>query len=126
MFLNFLGSNIDWRYTTEPESSACLGSEGRRCTWPRGKVLGGTSVLNGMMYIRGNREDYDNWAALGNPGWSYEDVLPFFMKSEDNLQLNDVDKSLHAKGGPLPVSYFPYNPPLAYAILKGGEEMGES
>ncbi|XP_018801260.1 PREDICTED: glucose dehydrogenase [FAD, quinone] [Bactrocera latifrons] len=124
MVPNFFGSSIDWSYTTEPESSACLNSEGRRCTWPRGKVLGGTSVLNGMMYIRGNPEDYDNWAALGNPGWSFEDVLPFFMKSEDNLQLDQVDQSLHAKGGPLPVSHFPYNPPLSYAILKGGEELG--
>ncbi|XP_054739171.1 glucose dehydrogenase [FAD, quinone] [Anastrepha obliqua] len=124
MFLNFIDSAIDWRYTTEPERMACLGAEGQRCTWPRGKVLGGTSVLNGMMYIRGNPEDYNNWAALGNPGWSYDEVLPFFMKSEDNLQLDEVDKSLHAKGGPIPVSHFPYNPPLSYAILKGGAELG--
>ncbi|XP_067615277.1 glucose dehydrogenase [FAD, quinone] [Eurosta solidaginis] len=124
MFLNFLGSDIDWRYSTEPERMACLGSEGQRCSWPRGKVLGGTSVLNGMMYIRGNREDYDNWAAMGNPGWSYEEVLPFFLKSEDNLQLDKVDPAFHSSGGPLPVGQFPYNPPLSYAILKGGEEMG--
>lgn len=124
MFLNFLGSDIDWRYNTEPEPSACLSSPEQRCYWPRGKVLGGTSVINGMMYIRGHREDYDNWAAMGNPGWSYQDVLPFFKKSEDNLQLEEVGTEFHAKGGLMPVSKFPYNPPLSYAILKGGEELG--
>uniref|UniRef100_A0A1A9WL86 Glucose-methanol-choline oxidoreductase N-terminal domain-containing protein n=1 Tax=Glossina brevipalpis TaxID=37001 RepID=A0A1A9WL86_9MUSC len=124
MFLNFIGSDIDWRYNTEPEKMACLSSEEQRCYWPRGKVLGGTSVLNGMMYIRGNPEDYDDWAAMGNPGWSYKEVLPFFMKSEDNQQLDEVGTDYHAKGGLMPVSRFPYNPPLSYAILKGGEEMG--
>ncbi|XP_037955266.1 glucose dehydrogenase [FAD, quinone]-like, partial [Teleopsis dalmanni] len=126
MFLNFIGSDIDWRYNTEPEPMACLSSEGQRCYWPRGKVLGGTSVLNGMMYIRGNREDYDDWAAMGNPGWSFKDVLPFFLKSEDNMQLDEVGTEYHAKGGLLPVSKFPYNPPLSYAILKAGEELGFS
>lgn len=125
MFLNFIASDIDWKYNTEPEKSACLSSEGQRCYWPRGKVLGGTSVLNGMMYIRGNREDYDDWAALGNPGWSYKDVLPFFKKSENNLQIDEVGKELHATGGLMPVSKFPYNPPLSYAILKAGEELGK-
>lgn len=124
MFLNFIGSDIDWRYNTEPEKMACLSAEEQRCYWPRGKVLGGTSVLNGMMYIRGNPEDYDDWSAMGNPGWSYKEVLPFFMKSEDNQQLNEVGTEYHAKGGLMPVSRFPYNPPLSYAILKGGEEMG--
>ena len=125
MFLNFIASDIDWKYNTEPEKSACLSSEGQRCYWPRGKVLGGTSVLNGMMYIRGNREDYDDWAALGNPGWSYKDVLPFFIKSENNLQVDEVGRDIHGTGGPMPVSKFPYNPPLSYAILKAGEELGK-
>lgn len=126
MFLNFIGSDIDYRYNTEPEPMACLSSMEQRCYWPRGKVLGGTSVMNGMMYIRGNREDYDDWAAQGNPGWSYNDVLPFFKKSEDNLELDAVGSEYHAKGGLLPVGKFPYNPPLSYAILKAGEEMGYS
>ena len=124
MFLNYLGSDIDWRYNTEPEKQACLSSNEQRCYWPRGKVLGGTSVFNGMMYIRGNPEDYDNWEAMGNPGWNFENVLPYFRKSEDNQQINEVDPVYHATGGMMPISRFPYNPPFAYSILKGGEELG--
>ncbi|XP_055377390.1 glucose dehydrogenase [FAD, quinone] [Condylostylus longicornis] len=124
MFLNFIGSDIDWRYNTEPETNACLNSPEQRCYWPRGKVLGGTSVLNGMMYIRGNREDYDEWEAMGNPGWKYDDVLPFFKMSENNLNIDEVGSKYHATGGPLPVGKFPYNPPMSYAILKAGQELG--
>lgn len=124
MFLNFIGSDIDWRYNTEPERKACLSSPEQRCYWPRGKVLGGTSVFNGMMYIRGNREDYDDWAAMGNPGWTFDEVLPYFLKSEDNQQISEVDSKYHATGGLLSVSKFPYNPPMSYAILRAGQELG--
>ncbi|XP_025407871.1 glucose dehydrogenase [FAD, quinone] isoform X2 [Sipha flava] len=124
MFLNFLGSSIDWSFNTEPEEMACLGNEERRCNWPRGKVLGGTSVMNGMMYMRGSRHDFDGWAKLGNPGWSYQEVLPYFLKSEDNLQATEMDTGYHAVGGPLPVGQFPYHPPLSHAILAGGQELG--
>lgn len=124
MFLNYLGSDIDWKFSTEPEKYACLGRPEQRCRWPRGKVLGGTSVINGMMYIRGNPDDYNDWKKLGNPGWGYEDVLPYFRKSEDNQQLNEVDADFHATGGPMPVSKFPYAPPMSFAFLKGGEELG--
>nr|CAD7425103.1 unnamed protein product [Timema monikensis] len=124
MFLNFIGSTIDWAYNTEPEDMACLGQPGRRCYWPRGKVLGGTSVMNGMMYIRGSRRDFDDWAAMGNPGWSYQDVLPYFMKSEDNLQANQMDPGYHGVGGYMTVTQFPYHPPLSQALLQAGREMG--
>lgn len=77
-----------------------------------------------MMYIRGNPNDYNDWEAMGNPGWKYQDILPYFKKSEDNQQLNEVDEGYHSKGGLLPVSKFPYNPPISKAILKGGEELG--
>lgn len=77
------------------------------------------------MYIRGNKEDYDDWEAMGNPGWGYEDVLPYFLKSEDNLQINEVDSKYHRTGGLLPVSKFPYHPPLSYAILRGAQELGK-
>lgn len=76
------------------------------------------------MYIRGNQEDYDGWEDMGNPGWNFEDVLPYFLKSEDNLQINEVDGKYHRTGGLLSVSKFPYNPPLSYAILRAGQELG--
>ncbi|HEY9623947.1 MAG TPA: GMC family oxidoreductase N-terminal domain-containing protein [Crinalium sp.] len=76
---SLLGSEVDWAYFTEPESYL----NGRKIFHPRGKVLGGTSSINGMVYIRGNRHDFDYWQSLGNPGWSYEDVLPYFKKSEN-------------------------------------------
>ncbi|XP_032526752.2 glucose dehydrogenase [FAD, quinone] [Danaus plexippus] len=124
MFLNFIGSSIDWGYHTEPEPAACLGEKDRKCYWPRGKVLGGTSVMNGMMYIRGSRKDFDSWAAAGNEGWSYDEVLPYFLKSEDNKQIEEMDKGYHATGGPLTVSQFPYHPPLSHSIVKAAEELG--
>lgn len=86
--------------------------------------MGGTSTLNGMMYIRGARKDYDDWAALGNEGWSYNEVLPHFLKSEDNKQIEEMDQGYHTEGGLLTVSQFPYHPPLSKAILKGAEELG--
>lgn len=122
--LTFIGSSIDWQYKTEKEKFACLNSNGV-CNWPRGKVLGGTSVINGMMYIRGNPEDYDNWARLGNPGWDYKSVLPFFKLSENNLQINEVGTEYHSKGGLLQISRFPYRPPMADEILKGAQELGK-
>ena len=77
-FMSLLGSEVDWAYFSEPESYL----NDRKMFCPRGKVLGGSSSINFMMYVRGNPHDYDHWQALGNPGWSYEGVLPYFKKSE--------------------------------------------
>ena len=77
-------SNIDYAYQTQPEPFACAQNEGKSCYWPRGKVMGGSSSTNGMVYARGSRHDYDDWASYGNLGWSYDDVLPYFKKSEDS------------------------------------------
>lgn len=87
----------DWCFKTEPER----GLGGRSMTLPVGRVLGGSSSINGMIYIRGQREDYDGWAALGNRGWSYDDVLPLFRRSEDQGRGAD---NFHGQGGPLSVS----------------------
>ena len=76
-------SPADWKYLTEPQELACLGLKGRRSRWPRGKVLGGSSTLNVNLYVRGNRNDYDEWAKMGATGWSWEEVFPYFLKSED-------------------------------------------
>jgi choline dehydrogenase len=85
---------LGWGYETEPEP----GMHHRRISWPRGKVLGGTSCINGMVYIRGQREDYDHWSELGNKGWSYDEVLPYFKRSEHKAEGADA---FHGYGGPL-------------------------
>ncbi|MDX3928167.1 MAG: GMC family oxidoreductase N-terminal domain-containing protein [Shinella sp.] len=91
------GPGVNWRFRTVPQRNL----DNREIWYPQGKTLGGSSSINAMVYIRGQREDYDNWAALGNDGWSYNEVLPYFRKSEDNDRL--VNK-YHGEGGPLWVS----------------------
>ena len=71
--------SVDWCFETEPDK----GLNGRSIKWPRGKVLGGSSSLNGLLYVRGQREDYDRWRQMGNEGWGWEDVGPLFLRSED-------------------------------------------
>ena len=98
---------VDWGFKTEPEP----GLNGRAIDYPRGKVLGGCSSINGMIYMRGQARDYDHWAQLGNPGWGWYDVLPYFLKSEDNLALEPSD--LHARGGEWRIE----NPRISWEIL---------
>lgn len=95
-FFNFDHPRADWRYRTEPEP----GLDGRVLKYPRGRVLGGTSSINGMVYIRGHALDYDNWRQLGNVGWSWQDVLPYFMRSEDQVR---GPSPTHGVGGELGV-----------------------
>ncbi|XP_022128035.2 glucose dehydrogenase [FAD, quinone] [Pieris rapae] len=118
-------SKLDWKYRTQPQDSACQAMIDKRCSWTKGKVLGGSSVLNTMLYIRGNKRDFDQWESFGNPGWGYKDVLPYFKKSED--QRNPYlakDKKHHAVGGYLSVQDAPYNTPIGASFLQAGEEMG--
>jgi choline dehydrogenase len=89
--------SLNWGYDTEPQRHL----EGRRVHWPRGRVLGGSSAINGMVYIRGNASDYDGWRQMGNAGWSFADVLPYFKRSENHVERRD---EFHAVGGPLTVS----------------------
>ncbi|XP_032522067.2 glucose dehydrogenase [FAD, quinone]-like [Danaus plexippus] len=109
-----LGSNIDWNYSTEPNGKSCLAHRNQRCPMPRGKVLGGSSTINSMSYVRGNRVDYNLWHDLGNPGWSYHDVLPFFKKSERNVNIEALDAVYHGVQGEQFVARYPYidTPPL--------------
>ena len=104
-------------YTNEPEVETAY----RRIAQPRGKVLGGSSSINGLVYIRGQREDYDHWRQLGNPGWSYQDVLPYFRKSEDQQRGAD---EYHGVGGPLAVSDPSRPHPLCEAFIKAAEQSG--
>ncbi|XP_069679696.1 glucose dehydrogenase [FAD, quinone]-like [Periplaneta americana] len=104
-------TDLDWQYRSEREPGRYLGLKDNRCKFPRGKVLGGTSIINFMMYVRGMKQNYDDWANAGNDGWSFNDVLPFFKKSEDMtyqplLQPNADNVTYHAKGGPLTVENF--------------------
>ena len=96
-FMPFLLKNVNYRYETVPQK----GLNGRIGYQPRGKGLGGSSAINAMIYIRGNRWDYDNWAAMGCSGWAYGDVLPYFRRSEGNVRGGDA---LHGGDGPLTVS----------------------
>ncbi|KAJ4426638.1 hypothetical protein ANN_26436 [Periplaneta americana] len=117
-------SSMDWQFKTEASGAFCLGMTEGRCNWPRGKVLGGSSVLNAMLYIRGNAKDYDRWAALGNYGWSFDEVLPYFIKSEDMRIDEHIDSPFHGMGGPLTVEEFAYKTPISKAFLAAGKEMG--
>ncbi|XP_043465866.1 glucose dehydrogenase [FAD, quinone]-like [Leptopilina heterotoma] len=122
-FLSF-GSSINWNYKTEADANSCQASNG--CLMPRGKVMGGSSSINGMLYVRGSPSDYDNWAKLGNDGWSYKDVLPYFKKSENNLDNNIVSANpqFHNKGGYLTVEKFPHTDINAQLLTKAWQEMG--
>lgn len=108
---------LDWCYLTEPDP----GIANRQLQWPRGKVLGGSSSLNGLLYIRGQRADYDHWADLGNPGWRYDDVLPYFRKSEDQQR---GANEFHGVGGPQKVSDLRLNRPIADHFVRAAQEIG--
>lgn len=107
----------NWLFETTPQP----GLNNRKGLQPRGKCLGGSSAINAMVYIRGHRWDYDNWAALGNNGWSYEDVLPYFRKSEHNERFNN---EYHGTNGPLWVSDSRTDSPFHDYFLKAANECG--
>jgi len=109
--------DLDWCYKTEPDP----GIGGRSLQWPRGKVLGGSSSLNGLLYVRGQPEDYNRWAALGNNGWSFDEVLPYFKKSEDNERGSD---EFHGVGGPQKVSDLRLRRPIAEHFIRAANEIG--
>jgi choline dehydrogenase len=107
----------DWDFSTEPEPSF----KGRRAYLPRAKMLGGCSSMNAMVYIRGNRADYDEWAEMGAEGWGYDDVLPYFKRSEDNERGEDT---YHGSGGPLPVREGRSMNPVADAFVEAAVQAG--
>jgi choline dehydrogenase-like flavoprotein len=108
---------INWSFQTVPQP----GLNGRRGYQPRGKVLGGSSSINAMIYIRGQRQDYDGWAAEGNPGWSFDEVLQWFRKAEGNLRGGDA---LHGADGPLSVQDLRCPNPLAERFIQAGVQAG--
>ncbi|XP_069964262.1 glucose dehydrogenase [FAD, quinone] isoform X1 [Bactrocera oleae] len=117
-------TRYNWGYKSDPTPNACQGLKGGVCNWPKGRGIGGTSLINFMLYTRGHRKDYDHWAALGNLGWSYDEVLPYFKKSE-NIGITELRKSpYHGRNGPLDVSYTDFKSSILKAFLKSSREMG--
>ncbi|MGW0578633.1 GMC family oxidoreductase [Streptomyces sp. NPDC002920] len=112
-----LQSELDWAAMTVPQVHA----NNRRLYWPRGKVLGGSSSLNGMIYIRGHHSDYDSWAHAGCAGWDWDSVLPLFKRSEDHV---DGATEWHGKGGPLPVGRLAEPHPTAAAFVEAAVALG--
>ena len=108
---------VNWMYQTEPEP----GLNGRNVFQPRGKVLGGSSSINGLLYVRGQHEDYDRWRQHGNLGWGYDDVLPYFKKAEDQTRGGN---DFHGAGGPLPVSDWRHADPLSEAFVDAAVQAG--
>ncbi len=108
---------FNWKFETEPEPAM----NDRPIYWPRGKTLGGSSSINGLIFIRGQKEDYDGWRDLGNPGWGWDDVLPYFKKAEGNDRLGEP---LHSKTGPLKASSIPKKHALVEAFIKAANALG--
>jgi choline dehydrogenase len=113
----FKDKTVNWMYQTEPEP----GLDGRTVFQPRGKVLGGSSSINGLLYVRGQHQDYDRWRQRGNAGWGFDDVLPYFKKAEDQQRGAD---EFHGAGGPLPVSDWRHADPLSEAFVVAAAETG--
>ena len=113
----FVDPRVNWMFESEPEAAL----NNRTMYQPRGKVLGGTSSINGMIYMRGHAADYDQWRQLGNEGWDYDSVLPYFRKAEDNERGAD---EFHGAGGPLRVSDQPYDWEIAGALLDACKQAG--
>jgi len=113
----FYKPSVNWMYHTEPESAL----NGRVSYWPRGKVLGGSSSINAMVYIRGQARDFDEWKAMGNPGWGWEDVLPYFRKSETNDRGGDA---FRGDSGPVHIATMDRDlHPLCHDFIAAGKEL---
>lgn len=116
-FSKLFKTKLDWNYYTPPQPHAA----NRSLFLPRGKVAGGSSSINAMIYIRGHRQDYDDWAAGGNKGWGYDEILPYFIKSEGNEQMEDA---FHGTDGPLNVADLREPFPITQAFVEGAQELG--
>ena len=124
-YFNLQKSEVDWQYTTAPQEHACKLHQDQRSCWPRGKVLGGTSSINALVYTRGHRHDYERWESnYGAEGWGWEEVLSYFKKSEDFRA--EGDEGYHSRGGPLTVSKTSYVTPSSRAFLEAGKLLGYS
>lgn len=123
--LSFI-TEYNWGYKTDPVHGACLGLRGGVCNWPKGKALGGTSVINFMLYQRGHRRDFDGWAENGNFGWSYDEILPYFKKSERIGIPKLYNSRYHGKDGYLDVQKAGFRTKVLDTFLHSAKEYGYS
>ncbi|KAM3963993.1 glucose dehydrogenase [FAD, quinone]-like [Aphomia sociella] len=121
-YLQFTSAN--WRYKTKPSNKYCAGFDNKQCNWPRGKVVGGSSVLNYMIYTRGTQADYEGWEAMGNEGWGWDNVLPYFKKIENYGIPKFDDDKYHGHSGYLSIEHAPYRTVKAKAWVKAAQELG--
>lgn len=119
LFFGLQHSDFVWNYFTEPSAESCGAMKDGRCYWPRGRMLGGSGAANAMLYIRGNRQDFDGWAAMGNTGWSYDEVLPFF-----ELSVTPQGNATHPKGYVSLNPFERHDEDIHRLILAGGLELG--
>ncbi|XP_052806128.1 L-sorbose 1-dehydrogenase-like [Mya arenaria] len=120
---NNIGGEFDWRYKTVPQKHACLGSKNNQCAWPRGRIVGGSGSINALQNTRGSPFDFDGWESQGCTDWSFNDVLPYFLKLED-MNIEELrSNNFHNVGGPIAVSSGD-DSPLAELYRKAGEEIG--
>ncbi|KAF6203105.1 hypothetical protein GE061_003520 [Apolygus lucorum] len=121
-FFNRL-TNANWNYSTVPQKYACKENRGV-CNLPRGRVIGGSTALYDLVWVRANRLDYDGWAAQGNPGWSYRDVLPYLIRLENITDPSVIDSPYHGRGGPMTVGISRYLTQLVPHYLEAYKELG--
>ncbi|XP_021706596.1 glucose dehydrogenase [FAD, quinone] [Aedes aegypti] len=114
----------NFAYVSEPQTGGCLGMKERRCAWHHGRGLGGSTLINNMIYTRGNWRDYDSWNASGNVGWSYDEVLPYFIRAEKENLRDFGNNGFHGKEGYLSVEDIAYRTPLASKFVKSAQEIG--
>lgn len=119
-------TSFNWGYRAQRQPGQCESMLKQRCRWPRGKGMGGSSVLNYMIYTRGTPRDYDKWAEMGNPGWSYNDVYPYFLKIE-NMTIPELKNSPHhSTKGYVPVGYSPYKSGVVDLFLESSKYVNQS
>ncbi|XP_018321015.1 glucose dehydrogenase [FAD, quinone]-like [Agrilus planipennis] len=117
-------SSIDWARMTQPSESSCLARPNAQCSWSSGRMMGGSSAMNYMIYMRGSPEDYNEWEAMGNPGWGYNDVLYYFKKAEGNRNPERTEPIYHGFKGPQPASILPYQDQNVWTLMDALRELG--
>lgn len=117
-------TSSNWGYRADYNESSCQAYKHKACNWPKGRIVGGTSVLNFMVFNRGHRKDFDGWAAAGNVGWGYDDVLKYFIKLEDVRIPELRDMPYRGRNGPMTIEHSKFKTKLLDAFLEAGQSLG--